>query len=268
MLQRLGDPGREGTNLSRLANLYTAALRNADGDATSRRAIALLEVLPPGVDLATAYFQEAWLRMLNRDYEESMAWARKSLALAETLADRRVMAGARSVLGTAMMFVDYEAGCEHMVQALAAARELGLHGLVATTLGNLGSGSGELYRFAAAEPWLRENIAFATSQERDSSTHYATAWLALCDFHRGRWDDAAAHAGEALARAEPESTTHVMALIALGRLRVRRGDPGAVDALDRALALADVRHVAAGGAGARSARRSGVRARRPRRRQM
>jgi ATP/maltotriose-dependent transcriptional regulator MalT len=106
-------------------------------------------------------------------------------------------------------------------------------------LGNLGSGAGELYRFTAAEPWLRETIAFATAHERDSTARYATAWLALCELYLGRWDDAAAHAGEAMANTESESTTRVMSLVALGRLRVRRGDPGTAEALDQALALAD-----------------------------
>ena len=239
LLPRLGDAAREGDNLTRLAGLYVGALRNAEGDAMSLRAVALLETLPPGIELARAYYGEASLRMLNRDYEDSISWARKAIAVAEPLGERAVLAAARSVLGTAMMFIDYDAGCEQMVQAMASARELGAHPLVATTLLNLGSGSGELFRFAAAEPWLRDGVAFAASHELDSSALYATAWLALCALHRGRWDEAATLASEAIARADSESTTQVMALIALGRLRVRRGDPGTVDALDRALALAD-----------------------------
>ena len=239
LLHRLGETAREAVNFSHLSMLYTGALRNAEGDAMNRRAITLLEALPPGVDLARVYYQEAWLRMLNRDYEDSMAAARKSLALAEKLDDRLLMAGARSVLGTAMMFVDYDAGWSHMLQALAAAREQGFHGLVATTLGNLGSGAGELHRFTVAEPWLRETVAFATAHERDSTARYATAWLALCELYLGRWDDAAAHAREAVAGAESESITRVMALVALGRLRVRRGDPGIAEALDQAVVLAD-----------------------------
>ena len=175
-----------------------------------------------------------------------------------------LFAQARSVLGTALMFIDYEAGCEQMVQAVQMARDQELHDLVAITLGNLGSGSGELFRFAAAETWLRESIAFAISHERDSAALYGTAWLALCELHLGRWNDAATHASEVIARSDTASAAyiHVMALIALGRLRVRRGDPGAAEALDQALALADASaHTTARGASARSARRGSVRAR-------
>lgn len=238
LLHRLGDTACEGHNLTRLSNLYVGALRNTESDAMSRRAIALLEALPPGVELARAYHGEAWLRMLNRDCEDSVQWARKAIVVAEALGDRAVLAGARAVLGTALMFIDYQAGCEQMMQALQMAREQGLYSVVAVTLGNLGSGSGELFRFVAAEAWLREGILFADSHELDGSALYATAWLALCELHRGRWDDTAAHASEVMARADISSITKVMALVALGRLRARRGDPGVAEALDEALELA------------------------------
>ncbi len=232
LLRGQDDTAREGLNLSRLAALYTGALRVAEGDAMSRRSIALLETLPPGVELARAYYGEAFLRMLNRDYEDSIAWARKALVAAEALGERAVAANARSVLGTALMFIDYDAGCDEMVRALTTARDLGAHALVSITLGNLGSGSGELFRFAEAERWLRENIAFAVSHELDGTALYATAWLALCELQCGRWGDAAAHAEEAISRTDA-AFIQVMALVALGRLRVRRGDPGVEDALDQ-----------------------------------
>ena len=88
-----------GHNLTRLANLYIGALRNAEADALSRRAIALLETLPPGVELARATMARRGQRMLDRDYDDSAHWARKAIAVAETLGERAVVAGARSTLG-------------------------------------------------------------------------------------------------------------------------------------------------------------------------
>ena len=52
-----------------------------------------------------------------------------------------------------------------------------------------------------------------------------------------RWDDAAAHAGELVTRPNTNSNYRVMALVALGRLRARRGDPGVAEVLDEALEL-------------------------------
>jgi DNA-binding CsgD family transcriptional regulator len=56
--------------------------------------------------------------------------------------------------------------------------------------------------------------------------------------HLGRWDDAIELAHDAVQQAAQRSTARVMALVALGRLRTRRGDDGAAPLLDEALELA------------------------------
>ena len=124
--RRAGDVGGEGRNLSRLAILYVFTMRNAEADATSRRAIALLEVEPPGRALAAAYGTEAALRMLNRDCAESAEWSRKAIALARTLDDRLRLCASLSTLGTALMFIDYESGCRQVQEAVQIARDEGL----------------------------------------------------------------------------------------------------------------------------------------------
>jgi ATP/maltotriose-dependent transcriptional regulator MalT len=60
----------------------------------------------------------------------------------------------------------------------------------------------------------------------------------LCELHTGRWTEAAQRASDVAARAGTSAISRVMALVALGRLRVRRGDPGADAVLDEALSLA------------------------------
>ncbi len=65
---------------------------------------------------------------------------------------------------------------------------------------------------------------------------YAQAWLACVHLYRGRWDDVAPLAR--LAVASGNRISEITGHIALGRLRARRGDPGALDVLDEALELA------------------------------
>jgi DNA-binding CsgD family transcriptional regulator len=68
---------------------------------------------------------------------------------------------------------------------------------------------------------------------------YATAWLALVQMYRGHWTEAAATANAVIADQRSTPISRIMALIALGRLRARRGDPGAWEALDEAQRLAE-----------------------------
>lgn len=236
--QRAADRRGEAENLSRLAMVYVLALRNTDADAASRRAIELLEALPPGVELADAYRVEAQLRMLNRDCEASVAWADKAIRLAEQFGLREVQAAAINSLGAATMFIDYEAGCAHLHRALDIALADGLHPIAANAYSNLGSASGEVFRLHEAQRHLIDAIAFAGRHEIDFYRNYGVAWLALCEMFLGRWDDANEHALDIVRQTSHRSTARVMALVALGRLRARRGDPGVGEILDEALELA------------------------------
>ena len=82
-------------------------------------------------------------------------------------------------------------------------------------------------------------MAFARAHDLDRLGGYMEAWQALVDLHRGRWDAAGDRATAVLAREVAGSTNRLMALVALGRLRIRRGDPGADEILDEALTLAE-----------------------------
>ncbi|HEY9023601.1 MAG TPA: LuxR C-terminal-related transcriptional regulator, partial [Burkholderiaceae bacterium] len=232
------DPRAEAANQSGLALTLVLALRNAEADAASRRAIALLEALPPGADLARAYRVEAQLRMLNRDCVESVGWAQKAIALADRFGEREILAEAIGTLGAANLFIDYPLACVHLKHALDLALAQGLHGLAANTHANLGSGSGEVWRLREARDYLKATIAFSQQHEIDFWRHYGVAWLALCELHLGRWDDAREHALDIVQQPAHPTTSRVMALAALGRLQARCGEPQAAATLDEALALA------------------------------
>jgi DNA-binding CsgD family transcriptional regulator/tetratricopeptide (TPR) repeat protein len=231
---RLGEAG----NLSRLALLYAYMLRNREAAATSRRAVELLEELPPGPALATAYGVEASLRLLDRDIDQAIAWSHKAVDVAQQHGDRQRLCYSRSTLGMALMFRDAQAGSRELEDALAQARAEGFTVAAANALLNLGSGFGELLQVPSAVRWLQEAIAFAREHELDGIEHYCSAWLALCELHQGSWEQAAARAGAIVARPESWPVVRFTALLALGQLRVRRGEPGADEALDAALSLA------------------------------
>ncbi len=233
-----GDVGAQGANLSRLALLHVYMMRNAEADATIRKSVELLERLPPGALLATAYGVQASLSMLDRNCEESVEWSQKSIALAREHGDTQRMIFSMSTRATALMFIDYDSGCREMLQALALAREHDMPVAVTNALLNLGSASGELLRLPQAVKWLREAIAYAAEHELDASVRYSMSWLALCVLHQGRWDEAEELATQVANAPTLSAISRVMALVALGRLRQRRGATGVTDVLDEALLLA------------------------------
>ena len=236
----LGEPLRQGENLCRLAPSLIADGRDAEAEAVSREAIELLEPLPPSSELAAAYLGQAGLRMLERDNADAIAWCEKAIALAERFGDVETIVATLNVAGSARLFSgDEEGGRRDLEQSLALARQAELEQQISVAYLNLGSGLGEVHQFAHADAYLAAAIEFARERDLDNSRLYATAWQANTHLHQGRWNEAEEAALAVLQSDAATTIGRIMALLALGRLRTRRGDADARGALDQALALAE-----------------------------
>ena len=195
----------------------------------------MLESVEPGPELARAYAAQAYVRMLNRDNADGVVWGKRSAALAERLGDVDTLAYALTMIGTSyLMAGEIEMGVEYLERSLTIGREHDLWLWVGPTLSMLGSGLGEMYELELSERYLHEHIAH--TDEHDLWPHYSRAWLSLVEAYTGRWDEATTTAQDVLSKAT-DSISRISALIAIGRVRARRGDPGADEALDEALEL-------------------------------
>ena len=221
-----------------LARVSLSLGENAAAEAASSHAVEVLEGLPPGAALARAYQYRAALRMLDRDHDAAIAWGTRTIGLATELGEARILAGAHVTVGSSLMLQGRPDYVDHFARAIALAQEHGLEVVHANAHLNRGSGAGELHRFDEAEHHLRLAVSLAERHDMDSQSSYALAWLALTRLYRGDWDEAAALTALTLGRSAASTITRIMALTALGRLRVRRGDPEAWSALDEALELA------------------------------
>ena len=230
---------REGRSLAVNAAALVRAGRNPEAEASSRRAIAVLRALPPGPALAYAYRIQANLRMLNRDRAEAVRWSRKAITLAERFGEREIVVAGYNTMGAAMLVYADDKGRAHLEKSLALARNAGLPEWIGGAFINLGSACGEVYRFADADRYLTEGIRYAAERDLDYGRHYMQAWLALTRLYQGRWAEAGEAARPLVDDPHVATISRIMALVALGRLRTRRGDPGAAAALDQALELAE-----------------------------
>lgn len=230
-------PLREGRVLSEVSRVFVTAGRNAEGEQASRAALDLLQPLPPGDELAMAYARHAFLRMLNRDNAEAIAWGEKAIELGERLGHTRTLVNAYNAVGSAMLVSGGNHGVAFLERSLELAQRSGFDIHVAAAYGNLGSGTGEMYQFALAERYLEEAITFCAERDLDYFRFYTTSWLALCHFYQGRWSEAVEAAASVTRRPVAAAISRIMALVALGRVRARRGDPEVWDALNEALEL-------------------------------
>jgi ATP/maltotriose-dependent transcriptional regulator MalT len=239
LAREAGNRANEAEHLAWRGWVQVAAGRNAEAEQDSRTALDILEGLPPEPAHAFAFFVQATLRMLNRDSSEAITWGEKAIALATRFGDDETRVRAINTVGSARLVAgDEERGRADLEQSAELAREAGLDAEVAAALSNLGSAHGEIYRFALAERYLTEGIAYAAERDLDRWRWYMVAWLALTRLYQGRWTEATDLAGSVLREAGATVISRIMALLALGRVRARRGDPEVAPILDEALALA------------------------------
>ncbi|GGC60740.1 helix-turn-helix transcriptional regulator [Undibacterium terreum] len=234
------DSKSQSIALAARAKLLVRMLRNADADAACLQAMQLADLAQSPAEQAVSYATWSYLRMLNRDYHEAIAWGEKAIRLAKQSKDTATLAAAHNSMGAAMLFTDYDQGCSAVLSSLRIASGLSDGGAaVADAYVMLSTGSAEVFQFINAERYLSEGLAFTREHDLDRFTGYMEAWQAVMEIYQGHWDHGGARANALLEREKFGSTNRVTALIALGRLRTRRGDPGAREVLDEALLLAN-----------------------------
>jgi DNA-binding CsgD family transcriptional regulator len=233
-----GDRVREGDTLRWLSRLLWFLGRNAEADQAGQAALDVLRALPPGAELAMAYSNWAQLRMLRHDRAAAIEWGEQAIALAEALGDTAILSHALNNVGTAATYGDLARGTALLERSLALAREHGLEEHVARAYTNLASSHVVLHRFASADRWLAEGIAYSVEHDLDSWRLYLLGWRAVSDLAQGRWDDAEEAAETVLRHPRVSSVSRVQALVVRGRIAVRRGRFDDAAPLDEALRIA------------------------------
>jgi DNA-binding CsgD family transcriptional regulator len=97
----------------------------------------------------------------------------------------------------------------------------------------------ETRRHALATRYLDAGIAYCSERGYELFRLYLLAYRARLELDQGRWSEAADSAASVVRIRRTSTTPRIQALVVLGLLRARRGDPGQWDALDEAWALAE-----------------------------
>ncbi len=204
----------------------------------AEQAINLLGQAGPRAELAMAFSNRSQLFMLTGESATAKLWGEKALALAEETNATEVVIHALTNIGTAEAMEGDHAGWVKLERSLADARAHEMHDHAARSYANLVSTAIMHREYLVAEGPLSEGIAFAADRDMDSYSVYLRGWRARWLFEQGRWSEAATEAESALALHPGSAVIALPAIIALGHLRVRQGDPSAVSLLDQARALA------------------------------
>jgi DNA-binding CsgD family transcriptional regulator/tetratricopeptide (TPR) repeat protein len=237
--QGLGDRLREGDSLRSLGRLLGFGGRTEEGAQACRQAVAVLESLEPGRELALAYATLAQRCMNWDDAEGALDWGTRALDLAERLSDTEIVVYALVTIGSVQSRTDLPEGTRTLERSLEMAKAAGLEDHAGRAFVALALWPTRSRSFAAAEPRIEEGLEYCSDRGLDYWRLFLVACRARCELDQGRWDEAADRA-RAVAR-DPRAwpTPRVHALTVLGLTRVRRGEIAGQELLDEALAYAE-----------------------------
>jgi DNA-binding CsgD family transcriptional regulator len=226
-----GDRGREAAARARHGYHLWQSGQDRAARASMHTALELAEGLPAGPWLAGVYTWSAVLLMLSCDVAGAVQTGRRAADLAERFGEHELLARALNAVGTVQWLRDAGAAERAIRRSLQAARRSGDDSAVAATLVNAGAGAAEARLYDTADAWLNGAADWCSRRDLDFFRGYANAWQARCLFERGRWTEAAG-----LLEIAPGDHLYatIVRLTVLGRMQVRRGDPGAAATLETA----------------------------------
>jgi DNA-binding CsgD family transcriptional regulator len=201
------------------------------------RATELVAGEPESSEVASVYWSRARIRSLDGDDEACIELARKAEEVAERCGDDDTASHARVTIGTAELWRDPRLGRPMLERVAAQCRERGQVEQTANALNNLGA-LGAIHRdHTLANTFLPVALQYCVAHNLDLWRINVVAHVARSQLNQGRWTEAADAATAILDDPRESPWPHLEALLVLALVRGRRGDPGAREALDDAVAV-------------------------------
>ena len=234
-----GRPDNSAVSLARQSLIFLYAARNPDAAQALDEARSLIADQPDSPAARVVHSCAASLHQYEREPDKAIALASTVMEQAKLEGDKAEMAMCLKTIGRSQVDLGrVDEGVATLERALALALAANEARLASQIYASLGAGCVEGLRLAQAEAWLRRGIDFCTERDLHATRLWQTAWLARALLEQSRWDEAAAAAHAVIAEPKATVIARIAALVALGRLRARRGDPGVWSALDEARDLA------------------------------
>jgi DNA-binding CsgD family transcriptional regulator len=231
----LGDKLAEGRSLRRLSGFLWCPGRTSESDRAAREAVAVLELLPAGPELARAYAKRARDISDTEGLGAALSWARRALRLAEECNEPRTAIQARRLLACSLP----DGGLEEMEHLIDEAERSGDHELVGDMFVGLVDTAVSRRRVDLAARQLAKGLEYCSDHGFELNRLYLLSFRARLYLAQARWD-AAEEAADVVLRIPRRSINpRVTALTVLGLVRARRGHPDAGPLLDRAWSLVE-----------------------------
>jgi ATP/maltotriose-dependent transcriptional regulator MalT len=235
--RRGGDHIRQGDALRRRARLLSCIGRLHEAVEDAGEAVRVLELAPPGPELARAYSAVAGLSM-ESDPGATIAFGERAISLAERIADTEALVHALNNIGTVRLLRGDERGRAELERSLSLALRNDLGTDAGRAFINLAFTLGRSGRWTDAMDATVSGIEYCRERGLEAWVRCLLGYHARAELALGWWDTAAETAGAMLAAPRDQILKpRLDALIVLALVRARRGDPEYRPLLDEARSL-------------------------------
>ena len=229
---RTGQADHAAECLAVISRLQWWAGRRKDAEEAVRQAIAELERLGPTATLATAYGSLADILMAVGEHDEAARWSQQAISLAEELGDTGALAATLSDTGAGAILLDTDRGESLLRDAFALADGRGHTEIAGRAASSLALGCLYHRRYDVAAERLREALDYARANQLPANEALLLGLWSRWHLDQGRWADAERDARNMLGAGDQPGVSLCPALVTLGLLYARRGDPEATEVLD------------------------------------
>ena len=234
----IGDRRSEGDATRRLSSVLWHLARGQEAAAAAETAVAILEPLPAGIELARAYANLAARRMMAARHEEATEAARRAQSVVAAQSAPDVASDALNTEAVSAFYLGRE-WTGLMERALRIALDQNLHAAAGRAYCNFYSLYCHLRQFAEGEWVYADGIAYCDDHDITTYATFLRSERTRMLEQTGRWDEALALSQEILDMTALAPATRVCPLNRTGTILARRGDPAAWEHLDEAMTLAE-----------------------------
>jgi DNA-binding CsgD family transcriptional regulator/tetratricopeptide (TPR) repeat protein len=221
----------QGASLRWLSRFSYLLGRRGDAETFGTQAISVLEQQPPGAELAVAYANMSQLEMLADHAQGAIEWGNRARVLGESLGREDVVCAVLNNMGTVRRWSDPATARLLINQSLSLALANNWQEHAARAYTNLGCGQIELQDLDAGIATLTAGIAYCAERDLDTLRLYMMGWLSRAHLMAGEWTLAQTEASAVLGDDLSTPLARFQATDTIARLRLRRGDPAAEEAI-------------------------------------
>jgi len=235
----LGDRVAEGDALRAQSRLLRFVGRTDEAARAGRQAVAILEPLGPGHELAMAYANMSHIAVTADDALATLEWGARARELAESRGDVEVLVYALTNIGIVEFLEGNPDGVATIERSARLAHDAALDEHAGRALLNLVWWPLRQREYELAARHLGQGLAYCDERGLDLWRLFFIACRSRLELDGGNWADAGESAALVLRDPRTWPVPRVFALSVLGLVRARRGDPSVHEPLEEAHALAE-----------------------------